>query len=114
MRRLRVYIAGPYSKPDPCINTNAAMAAWDKLWECGYAPFCPHWSHFQHTFHPRPYRDWLAYDMEYLRVCDVVVRLPGASSGADAEESEARLLGIRVMTLEELITTPLKDLPCLS
>lgn len=102
-RRIRVYIAGPYSKPDPCANTNTAMIAWDALWVAGYAPYCPHWSHFQHTFRPRPYEDWLAYDLEYLRTCDVLVRLPGESSGADAEVAVAQRLGLRCMSVAELL-----------
>ena len=77
----RVYIAGPYTKPDPCINTHVAMLAWDELWALGFTPFCPHWSHFQHTFSPRPYSDWLAYDLEWLPACDAVLRLPGKKIG---------------------------------
>ena len=95
-RRTRVYIAGPYTRPDPCVNTNRAMAAWDLLWGLGFAPFCPHWSHYQHTHIPRPYEDWLAYDLEWLRTCDAVLRLPGESSGADKEVAEAVRLGIPV------------------
>ncbi len=28
-RKTRVYIAGPYSRPDPCANTHAAIAERD-------------------------------------------------------------------------------------
>lgn len=105
MPRRRVYIAGPYTRPDPCANTHAAMRMWDLLYEKGYAPFCPHWSHFQHTCMPRHYSDWLAFDLEWLRVCDAVLRLPGESSGADEEVAEAKRLGIPVFhTVEELIS----------
>lgn len=95
--RLKVYIAGPYTRPDPCANTNAACKVWDQLWEAGYAPFCPHWSHFQHTMMPRPYADWLAYDIEWLKACDVLLRLPGESSGADKEVEFANAHGITVV-----------------
>jgi hypothetical protein len=95
-RRLRVYIAGPYTRPDPCANTHRAIAAADRLWDAGFIPFVPHLSHFWHTMSPRPYEDWLAYDLEWLRCCDVVLRLSGESSGADREVREAEALGIPV------------------
>jgi hypothetical protein len=96
VERKRVYIASPYTAPDPCANTHNAMKVWDQLWDAGVCPFCPHWTHFQHTFAPRPYGDWLAFDLEWLRVCHAVLRLPGDSSGADKEVGEAIDLGIPV------------------
>jgi hypothetical protein len=96
MRRTRVYIAGPYTRPDPEANTRRAMHHWLALWNQGYAPFCPHWSHFQHAETPIPYAAWMAFDLEWLRVCDAVLRLPGESPGADRECAEARRLGIPV------------------
>lgn len=104
MRRLRVYIAGPYTKPDPCVNTNRACRVWDDLWHLGFAPFCPHWSHFQHTMRPLPYADWLAFDLEWLPACDALLRLDGESSGADAEVEAARKIGMPVVhSVEELL-----------
>ena len=47
-RTVRVYIAGPYTKPDPAVNTRVAMLVWNKLWKLGYIPTVPHWSMFQH------------------------------------------------------------------
>lgn len=96
-RRFKVYIAGPYSKPEQCTNTHKAMVVWDSLFSMGFIPFCPHWTHFQHTFRPRPYEDWMAFDLEWLRACDVVYRLPGESAGADREVAEAVRLGIPVV-----------------
>jgi hypothetical protein len=92
----RVYVAGPYTKPDPCVNTNTAILAGDRLWAYGLIPFVPHLTHFWHTVTLKPYTSWLAYDMEWLKVCDVVLRLPGESSGADKECDEAKSLGIPV------------------
>lgn len=96
-RKIKVYVAGPYSKPDPCVNTHVAINLWNRLWDTGYAPFCPHLTHFLHTLRPRPYPEWLAYDNEWLRACDVVLRYGGASSGADAEVALAGDLGIPVV-----------------
>lgn len=101
--RTRVYIAGPLSKPDPCANAHTAMRMWDTLFEKGYAPFCPHWTLLQHTCIPRPYEDWMTFDLEWLSCCDVVLRLPGESSGADREVAAAKQLGIPVVwSVEEL------------
>lgn len=74
------------------------------MWELGFVPMCPHWSHFQHTFRPRPYADWLAFDLEWLPCCDAVLRLPGESSGADGEVARAVELGIPVFgSVAELV-----------
>lgn len=92
-----VYMAGPYSKPDPCVNTHEA------IWLAGQVvkqtddravPVVPHLSHFWHTMDPRPYEWWLTYDLELLRRCDVIFRFGGPSSGADAEVVKAEEWGI--------------------
>jgi hypothetical protein len=94
--KIRIYVAGPYTKPDPCINTNRAIKVGQELLEAGYAPFIPHLTYLWHAVIPNPYSVWLAYDLEWLRVCHAVLRLDGESSGADAEVTEARRLGIPV------------------
>lgn len=90
---IRVYLAGPYSKPDPCINTHNAIRTADELLALGYIPYVPHLTHFWHTVSPKPYRSWLDYDSAWLQVCDVVLRLPGDSSGADEEVALAKKIG---------------------
>lgn len=100
---IKVYVAGPYTKPDPCANTNRAVAVGHELWELGFVPFVPHLSHFWHTMIPRPYQDWLDYDLVWLAECDAVLRLPGESSGAEVEVRAANEQGIPVFTsIEEL------------
>lgn len=94
--RLRVYIAGPYTRPDPEENTRLAIRIGDHLLSLGYVPFIPHLTHFWDQQAPRPYEDWLTYDLEWLRTCNAVLRLPGTSSGADRETAEAIRIGIRV------------------
>lgn len=102
-RKIRVYVAGPYTKPDPCANTHAAIQVGSELLDLGYAPFLPHLSHLWHTVKPRPYQDWLALDFEWLPACDVVFRMPGDSSGADQEVALAKKLGIPVVhSVDEL------------
>jgi hypothetical protein len=92
----RVYVAGPYTNPDPCINTHETINVANQLLDVGFTPFVPHLSHFWHTVTPKPYEDWLEYDNRWIPACDCMLRLPGASSGADKEETLAKSLGIPV------------------
>jgi hypothetical protein len=93
---MKVYVAGPYTKGDVAVNVRDAIIATNELLDLGYIPYCPHLSHFWHLVTPRPYEDWLAIDMEWLRECDTVLRLDGESSGADLEVAEAKILGMEV------------------
>ncbi len=92
----RVYVAGPYTKGDVAVNVRDAVLAADFLFTLGCMPYVPHLSHFWHLVRPRPYEDWLRLDIEWLEVCDALVRLPGESSGADGEIKRAVQLGIPV------------------
>ncbi len=99
----RIYIASPYTKGDVAVNVKTQLDMADQLMTLGYAPFAPLYSHFQHMAHPRPYQDWIAIDLEWVLVCDAVLRLPGDSSGADGEVKFAQEHGIPVVfSLEEL------------
>jgi hypothetical protein len=91
-----VYVAGPYTTGDPVVNTREACLAGAKLLDLGYAVIVPHTSLLWHAIAPRPYEVWLANDLEQVRRCDALVRLPGESSGADGEEAEAIRCGIPV------------------
>jgi hypothetical protein len=95
-RKPRVYIAGPYSRPDPCVNTHTAVGWGDRFWAAGIAPFIPHMTHFWHTMSPKPYEEWLDIDRQFLATCHAVFRFPGESTGADAECHLAETLGIPV------------------
>lgn len=90
-----VYIAGPYSHPDPCENTHWAVLVANALWDC-VVPVVPHLTHFWHTMTPKPYEQWLEYDLALMQRCDAVFRMRGSSSGADAEVVKARAAGIPV------------------
>jgi hypothetical protein len=104
----RVYVAGPYSSGDVAANVRNAYAAATRLADAGFAPFVPHHTHFWHLLFPRPYEEWLRLDLAFLPCCEAVLRLPGESSGADAEVREATTLRIPVFDdLEEL----LRELP---
>lgn len=100
----KVFISGPYSQGDIAINVKTAMDIAYKLMKKGYAPYCPHLTHFLHMNHPQPYEKWLELDKEYLILCDAVYRFPGESDGADKEVELATEKGIPVFyTIEELI-----------
>jgi hypothetical protein len=93
---MRIYVAGPYSKGDTAINVRNAMEAGVKLLELGHAPYVPHLTHFLHLHKPQPYEVWTTLDNAYLPYCEALIRLPGESSGADAEVALARKLSIPV------------------
>lgn len=80
----RVYIAGPY-RSNPIRGTANAIEAGDDLAHLGVIPFVPHLTIVWDAWRPNPERFYLDLDMEWLEVCDALYRLPGQSSGADAE-----------------------------
>lgn len=100
---IKVYIASPYTLGDVAVNVKRQLDCVDELMNEGFAPFAPLYSHFQHMAHPRPYEDWIKVDLEWVGVCDCVLRLDGESSGADGEVKHAQGMGIPVFySLEEL------------
>lgn len=63
-----VYIASPYTKGDPCVNTRFQCQVFDELLGDGLVlPYAPLISHFQHTMFPRPYDVWIKYDLDFIR-----------------------------------------------
>lgn len=119
-RRLRVYIAGPITKGDLAHNVNQATAAFKELAEAGFSPWCPQWSAFSGgaargpvaapdgqiinavyavgSVHGcgLPHGTWLDVDLPWVEVADVVLRLPGESTGADRECDHAAANGVPV------------------
>ena len=91
-----VYLSSPYTKGDQALNVRKQMEVTDKLMDKGFCTITPLYTHFQHMFMPRDYEDWMKIDLELIRRCDVVLRLPGESSGADREVAYAEELGIPV------------------
>lgn len=91
-----VYVAGPYTVPDPIVNTREAILVGNQLYARGLMPIVPHLSLLSHLIVPQPYEHWLEFDFELLSRCDVLLRLPGASEGADCEVEIAMLDGIPV------------------
>ena len=98
----KVYIASPYTIGDTAVNVNKSIKAANQLVKKGYCPFLPLLYHFWHLVTPKKYKEWTTLDNEWLKSCDIIVRLPGESSGADKEVALAKELGISVRTLDEL------------
>ena len=100
---IRVYIAGPITLGDTFLNVRDALLAADKVLAVKDTPFVPHMNVIWHLVSPHETKEWLDWDIQWLRVCHVVIRLPGESVGADLEVKEAKRLGIPVLTLEEYL-----------
>jgi len=99
-----VYVAGPYTIPDPVENTNDAMVLADQLLNMGVIPIIPHMTLAWHLVHPRPAKFWYWYTLELMKRCDAVFRKPGESTGADDEVTYAKKHGIPVVyNLAELM-----------
>lgn len=85
-----VYIAGPYTDPDPVENTKRAIEIGTFLMDTWLVtPYVPHLSMFWHLVTPRPWEDWIALDLDVIDHCDAVLRLPGKSKGAELEVAHA-------------------------
>jgi hypothetical protein len=106
MSKKKVYIASPYSLGDVAINVRKSIDAFNELLELGFIPFAPLLTHFIHIIYPKDYDKWLAYDLEWLKSCDALLRLPGESKGADIETLFAKANNILVFySIKDLIET---------
>jgi hypothetical protein len=106
----RVFISGPISKGPMAENVRNALEAANAVMGLQMVPFVPHLSHFWNMITPKAYQTWLAYDRQWLSVCDVVLRIPGESLGADMEVALAEELQIPVVySVEELARWQARD-----
>lgn len=96
VRPLYVYVASPYSNGDQAKNVADSIQAGEQLAFHGYIPFLPLLYHFWHYRSYHDYGFWIKLTLPWVRRCDVVLRLPGKSEGADAEVAEAKRLGLPV------------------
>jgi hypothetical protein len=98
MTELLVYVAGPYTHPDPILNTRAACTVADSIMALcpNVVALVPHLTIVWHLIHPRGVEHWYGYDLRLLARCDAVFRFPGDSVGADREVDHARALGLPV------------------
>ena len=92
-----VYIASPYTSGPCAYNVAVQIDAFHRLLDMGFAPFAPLLSHFAELHRRRPYDEWI-YDwcIPWVERCDLILRLPGTSKGADIEVQHALKHGIEV------------------
>jgi hypothetical protein len=103
-RMIRCYAAGPYSGNEMG-NTIDALAVGDRLDALGFNAFVPHNWHWWSLIHPRTYEEWMKKCLAEVERSDVLLRMAGASSGADREVEHAKAHGIPVVYSEaELLT----------
>ena len=106
-----VYIASPYTKGDPALNTRFQMQAFHELLESGIViPYAPLVSHFQHLLYPQSYETWMAYDFAMIERMDALLALDAElvvegrvysqreSSGRDREIEHAKAQDIPIFT----------------
>ncbi len=90
MKKTIVYIAHPYAHPDPVANTHLAIMWAETLLYHGFVPYIPHLNFAWHLVSPKADVFWYDYDINFLLRCDAVLRVGGASKGADNEVSIAK------------------------
>lgn len=101
---LVVYVAGPYGdeKPEHVRKANLEMAVETgrEVMKRGHVPVIPHLNIASLTHKNR--KLGLACSMAVMMKCDVVLRIPGLSEGADEEVRRARKMGktVIISTLE--------------
>lgn len=95
-----MYISGALSTGGGNRETNVriAVAAFDNLFKRGFAPLCPHLSHYAEEVHNvrLSHAEWIELDLEWVEIAEVVYRIPGDSDGADQECAHAKKCGIPV------------------
>ena len=96
----KVYIASPYTLGDAAQNVRRQIDVANDLMNRGHVPFTPLLSHFHHLVHWRPHEDWIKYDLAWIESCDILVRLPGESKGADMEVEHATKMGIPTLWVD--------------
>jgi len=106
---ITVYIASPYTNGDTAINVRQSFLAADQLVALGFAPYVPLYSHFWHFLSPKAHETWMKLDLEWVRRCDCMLRLPGKSVGADQEVEYATMKGIPVFYSVYAVVKHYKD-----
>lgn len=91
---LYVFVAGPYMKEYAPHNARDAMEAGTKLIRAGLVPYVPHLTMLWDTAFPMSYDEWCSYHLSWIERCDLLLRLPGDSPGADKEVAYAKRFGI--------------------
>ena len=98
MRLQRIYISGPITKGNRNLSFYQASEAHLRLIATNdYSIFNPMLSMAMMANNELTWEQWLANDESFIEVCDMVLRLPGESIGADREVKFAESIGIPVV-----------------
>lgn len=97
MKKIKVYIASPYTNGWTSDNVRVQLDALHILMDEGFDPFAPLINHYAEIHRSRPEHEWFSWDIAWLKMCDVLVRIHTTdrdgveipSSGADIEEQTA-------------------------
>jgi hypothetical protein len=104
---VRIYVAGPYTIPDPESNTRKAIDAGLQILQMGHFPFIPHLTHYvdlraRELGKSVTWEEYIQWDVQWLEVCDALLLL-GRSKGADIEVAKARSLGLKIfLSLDDI------------
>lgn len=93
----RVYVAGPVGPMEGrAERVVAAITVGEQISAIGLSPFVPHLYFFWDSRHRHDYEFWMTHCITWVRQCEALFRMPGASPGADREEALAVSLGLPV------------------
>lgn len=118
-KEIYVYVASPYTNGWMPSNIKRQFRIGEKLLILGVTPFVPLIYHFLDLYTNFSEKEWLKFDISWLRKCDAVIRIKPLdendveipSPGADGEEAEANKLGIPVFySISEFIEHFYNDL----
>ena len=100
---LKVYIAGPIGQGDAVKqNVERGVATANELLDLGFYVFAPHL--FTFLGKERDYEFWMEHCFQWLKECTALLRLPGASPGADREIEFAIKGGMKIFySVESLV-----------
>ncbi len=89
-----VYIAGPMATSgEPGQNLHDAVDAAARLVFRGFLPYVPQMTWIMHAIQPQICAEnWQKMALAWVSKCDILLRLPGESSGADWEVARATKL----------------------
>lgn len=109
MKKIKAYIASPYTNGWAADNIRRQLEAKHILMDAGFTPFAPLECHFGEIYKHREEHDWFEWDCEWLEICDILTRICPLdengneifSEGADEEERRARKWGKLVFTFKD-------------
>jgi len=96
-RTIKVYLAAPYSHGDREANLRRSIDIAEELMVAGFVVFNPLLDRYHQAVHRHEHSFWMEQGKAWIDCCDMVMRIPGQSLGADEEEDYAEKLNIPVL-----------------